>query len=133
MEMGERSIQWSYDECMPEQRPKYGALNYKGLGAGASPRFGSSFFRLKSHVIKRTTFCCPDSFFDPQNFGTYQYLKPLIELANAGMEDELDSYIEAQIHGEIDINNDIEAIVLDPSYFGTDIENQALQLSFELQ
>ncbi len=114
-----------YDTCDPRQRPKYGALNYKNFEVGASSRFGSSFFRLKPHMIKRTTFCYPDSFFEPEHFASHQHLASLIEVADVDSLDELDSYIEAQIHGEIDLKNDIEAIVLDPAYQGTDIEFQA--------
>ncbi|MCC3376180.1 DUF3626 domain-containing protein [Cohnella sp. REN36] len=32
----------------------------------------------------------------------------------------LDDYIEAQVHGEIDLASDVEALVADPSYRGTD-------------
>ncbi|MGE6258292.1 DUF3626 domain-containing protein [Heyndrickxia sporothermodurans] len=35
----------------------------------------------------------------------------------------LDDYIEAQIHGNIDLSNDIEAIIADSSYKKTEIEN----------
>jgi hypothetical protein len=123
----------TYDKCPPSKRPKYGALNYKKLSTGASPRFGSSYFRLKSHVIKRTTFCYPDSFFEPKNFGTYEFIGSLIELASTKLEDELDCYIEAQIHGILNLPNDVDAIVLDPAYLDTDVEAQARRLPVEVQ
>ena len=35
----------------------------------------------------------------------------------------LDGYIEAQVHGGVDLGSDVEAIVLDPSFAGTDTES----------
>ena len=34
----------------------------------------------------------------------------------------LDHYIEAQIHGEISLQNDVECLIADPSFIGTNIE-----------
>jgi hypothetical protein len=45
-------------------------------------------------VLDRTTFCYPDSVFDPVHFGTAQRFA-LIELAGANDRDPLDNYIEA--------------------------------------
>lgn len=53
----------------------------------------------------------------------------LIEIARNDDKDFLDSYIEAQVHGLIKISRDIEALVLDPSYKGTDVESLASQLT----
>lgn len=121
-----------YDNCSPRQRPKYGALNYKRYEYGAAPRFGSAFFRLKPHVIERTTFCYPDSFFEPSDFATSGHLARLIELASSDTQDELDDYIEAHIHGELNLYRDVDAIVLDPCYAGSAIEEQARELPLEL-
>lgn len=122
-----------YDDCKPKERPKYGALNYRQLETGASPRFGSAFFRLKPHVLQRTTFCYPDSVFEPENFATADYLSPLIALADADDIDPLDAYIEAQIHGPLDLNQDVAALVLDPAFRGTEIELQARKLPVALE
>ena len=54
-----------YDEREPSERPKYGSLNFSADPYGASPRFGSSYFRLAEHTLDRTTFCFPDSVFEP--------------------------------------------------------------------
>ena len=51
----------AYDQAPPEQRPKYGALNYRRRPAGGSVRFGSSHLRLARRVLSRVTFCYPDS------------------------------------------------------------------------
>ena len=35
----------------------------------------------------------------------------------------LDGYVEAQVHGGIDLTVDVQAVVLDPSFVGTDVEH----------
>lgn len=127
-----QAFKGAYDHCEPVVRPKYGALNYKKLGAGGSPRFGSSFFKLKPELLDRITFCYPESFFGPQGYGAGSHVGHLIALADADERDFLDHYIEAHIHGSIEIQNDIEALVLDPSYKGTDVEQLAREMPFEL-
>jgi hypothetical protein len=118
----------TYDHCAPQQRPKYGALNFGRETMGASPRFGSACFRLKPHVLERATFCYPDSHLNPKDFTTYEHVVGLIELARLGELDVLDNYVEAHIHGLVDLNNDVEAVVLDPAYRGSVIEDQAKTL-----
>ena len=117
----------AYDNVAPAERPKYGSLNYKNDMYGGSPRFGSAYVRLKPALVNRSTFCYPDSVFEPEAFGTAQHMS-LVELAKADDKDILDDYIEAQIHGDIVVNKDIEAIVLDPSYRATDVEKLASKL-----
>ena len=46
-------------------------------------------------------------------------LSALIALAEADDKDALDDYIEAQVHGPVDLDGDVEALVLDPCYRGT--------------
>jgi hypothetical protein len=115
-----------YDQAEPALRPKYGALNYRRWGTGGSPRFGSCHLRLREHVLERTTFCYPDSHLDPQHFGV-QAKMGLIELANLNPNglDVLDDYVEAHVHGPVSIKADVEAIVLDPCFRGTAIEDAA--------
>lgn len=122
-----------YDQSIPSQRPKYGALNYKNFEYGAAPRFGSSYFRLKPEVLERTTFCYPDSFFEPDHFASHEYMEALINLAQTDDVDDLDAYIEAQIHGELLLLNDVDAIVLDPIYKGTEVEQQAFELGVDVE
>ncbi|CAM3970321.1 DUF3626 domain-containing protein [Vibrio neonatus] len=116
----------AYDEAPNSLRPKYGALNFRNYATGASPRFGSSYFQLKAHVLERTTFCYPDSFFAPEDFAIFSKVKTLIEKATSSSADLLDDYIEAHIHGTISVKDDIECIVLDPIYSETQIAEQAL-------
>ncbi|MET8758463.1 DUF3626 domain-containing protein [Lentzea sp. NPDC004782] len=109
----------AYDHAAPADRPKYGALDHRRLGHGGAPRFGSAHLRLKEHVLDRTTFCYPDSVFDPVHFGTAQRMA-LMELADADDRDPLDNYIEAHVHGPVTLD-DVEAVVLDPSFPDVDL------------
>lgn len=59
-----------YDDAPVGERPKYGALNHRQRNVGASLRFGSAHLRLVEDVLDRTTFCFPDSAFDPHHLGT---------------------------------------------------------------
>ncbi|WP_434453102.1 DUF3626 domain-containing protein [Lentzea sp. E54] len=109
----------AYDHAPPADRPKYGALNHRRRPHGGAPRFGSAHVRLKEEVLDRTTFCYPDSVFDPVDFGTAQRFA-LIDLADADDRDALDDYIEAHVHGPVTLD-DVEAVVLDPSFPGVDL------------
>jgi len=46
---------------------------------------------------------------------------------NAGL-DPIDDHIEAQVHGPVRVDSDVEALVLDPSYRGTEVEVLARRL-----
>ena len=127
-----RIFSTAYDNTEPGERPKYGSLNYKSSQYGGSPRFGSAYLRLKQDVLNRTTFCYPDSVFEPKAFGTAQHMV-LIELAQADNKDLLDDYVEAQVHGELSLTCDVEALVLDPSYKDTTIEEMADKLDCKIE
>ncbi|WP_033337541.1 DUF3626 domain-containing protein [Catenuloplanes japonicus] len=114
-----------YDDAGPEHRPVYGSLNHLGSPAGGSPRFGSSHFRLAPHVLERVTFCYPDSFAAPSDFGVRDRMA-LVELVAAA--DPLDAYVEAHVHGPVLLDRDVDALVLDPSYAGTPVETSARAL-----
>jgi hypothetical protein len=126
----------AYDDAPACERPKYGALNHRRRRIGGAPRFGSAHLRLNEPVLDRTTFCFPDSVLQPKDLGTADRFD-LIRLANAfdavprSESDErvvagaLDDYIEAHVHGVVRIDRDVEALVLDPSYRDTVIEEQA--------
>jgi hypothetical protein len=118
----------AYDDTPPSARPKYGALNFRIRPTGGSPRFGSAFLRLAEQTLDRTTFCFPDSVFEPKHFGVASRMS-LTSIAQAADCDLLDDYIEAQIHGPLRLAQDVEAIVLDPCYQGTEIERLASNLS----
>ncbi|MEV4940643.1 DUF3626 domain-containing protein [Streptomyces zaomyceticus] len=117
----------AYDEAPADSRPVYGALDHRGRRSGAAPRFGSAHLRLTAATLERATFCCPDSFLEPTDFGTASRM-PLIALAEADDKDPIDDYIEAQIHGPVLVGRDVEALVLDPSHRGTEVETAARRL-----
>ena len=118
----------AYDEVHGAERPKYGALNPRGRSVGGAPRFGSAHLRLASHALERTTFCYPDSVFEPRHLGTAAHLD-LVERADAdaaeGSLDPLDHYVEAHVHGLVDLAEHVEAVVLDPCFHGTRVEDAA--------
>lgn len=118
-----------YDDASAADRPVYGAWNRHDDPYGASPRFGSAYLRLRPDVADRATFCWPDSVFDPQAVGGRERLEELCRLADAGildpsvrpdsaahlpLDDPLNDYVEAHVHGGLLILRDVEALVLDP-------------------
>ncbi|TLS40861.1 DUF3626 domain-containing protein [Streptomyces montanus] len=114
----------AYDAAAAHERPVYGALNFRRQVVGAAPRFGSAHFRLTGDVLRRATFCYPDSSVDPTAFGVADGMS-LIPLAEEDDRDALDDYIEAQVHGRVVLDRDAEALVLDPCYRGTPVEAAA--------
>ncbi|MFC5079731.1 hypothetical protein VTH8203_03351 [Vibrio thalassae] len=123
----------AYDLAPMRHRPKYGAVNFRHYSEGAAPRFGSAFFTLKPHVLKRTTYCYPDSFFEPDDFAVTETLTTLIDKARLSSTDRLDDYIEAHIHGTLSLKDDVECVVLDPIFRATVIEQYALELGVPIQ
>eukprot|EP01031_Cornospumella_fuschlensis_P025698 gene25698-31033_t len=146
----------SYDDAPDCERPVYGALNYLNKPVGGAPRFGSAHFRLRAHVLSRTTFCYPDSYYEPTDFalwGSAVYdrdnsdddlessddcrlsdsckqliAKALDDYSTGSTRDPLDDYIEAHVHGAVLISRDVEALVLDPCFRGTYVEEIAKRL-----
>jgi hypothetical protein len=118
----------AYDDGPPASRPKYGSLNFRRRRVGGSPRFGSAHLRLTAEALARATFCYPDSVCEPEHFGIAARLSSLVKLAEADDADPLDDYIEAHVHGPIDIAADAEALVLDPCYRATPVEDLARRL-----
>ncbi len=142
----------AYDDIDPAsgEHPVYGAWDLMVDDHGGSPRFGSCFLVLRSHVRERTTMCVGDTHAGPPDVGTFDepwsILAGLAEQAAAGnllnrrldtdsvlailggqdvgrsASRDLDGYVEAQIHGGVDLAEDVEAIVLDPSFRGSDVE-----------
>ncbi len=117
----------AYDEAAADERPVYGALNFRRQVVGAAPRFGSAHFRLRAGAVARATFCYPDSAAEPADFGVAAGMS-LIALAEADEQDALNDYIEAHVHGGVDLARDVEALVLDACYRGTPVETAARRL-----
>ncbi len=117
----------AYDHCPATERPKYGALNHRQRAVGGSPRFGSAHFRLTGDTLTRTTFCYPDSTFEPTHLAVATRMA-LVAVAEADDPDLLDDYIEAHVHGPVAFDRDVEALVLDPSHRDTRTEQAARRL-----
>ncbi|WP_224278353.1 DUF3626 domain-containing protein [Nocardioides lacusdianchii] len=122
----------AYDDAPAAQRPKYGALNHRRRPIGGAPRFGSSHLRLKESVLDRSTFCFPDSTFDPTAMGTAERFD-LIQLADGQGHGVLDDYVEAHVHGTVRLDTDVEALVLDPCFRGTEVADQAHTLGVPVE
>ena len=134
----------AYDDAPNGERPKYGALDHRQRGMGGAPRFGSAHLRLTAAVLDRSTFCFPDSVFEPTALATADRfgLFPLVERFEArALTDELeateggllDDYVEAHVHGPVDLATDVEALVLDPCFRGSPIEDQARALGVPVE
>ena len=128
-----RMFAGAYDDGPTVARPKYGSLNFRRRLVGGSPRFGSAYLRLAAHTLARTTFCYPDSVFEPEHFGVASRLSTLVALAIADGKDPLDDYIEAQVHGIVDLTRDAEALVLDPCYRSTPTDSAARRLGCPIE
>jgi hypothetical protein len=145
-------------------RPVYGALDLFGDPYGGSPRFGSSFIVLEPTCLTRATFCMGDSHLGPTDVGTIDQMTSVLagvveecvegdgfgrNLTVAGLlptlgrrregspsARELDRYVEAQVHGPVDLATDVAAIHLDPSFQGTqvfrDLQIAARRYGFDL-
>ncbi|MFG2657584.1 DUF3626 domain-containing protein [Streptomyces sp. NPDC048425] len=124
-----RIFDGSYDDAPAQERPVYGALNFRRKAVGGAPRFGSAHFRLTARTVARTTFCYPDSFLEPSDFGVADRMGLIdLALADTDSRDDLDDYIEAQVHGPVRLNCHVEAVVLDPCYRDSPVEAAALRL-----
>ncbi|MGZ0145698.1 DUF3626 domain-containing protein [Kribbella sp. WER1] len=122
-----------YDELPGVARPVYGVWNRREDVYGGAIRFGSSYLRLKAEVVERATFCFPDSAREPRDYGDRGVLPRLCGLADAASADELDDYVEAHVHGPVAFADDVEAVVLDPSFIGTPVEAAARELGCPLE
>ncbi len=128
----QRMFGGAYDAVPAQHRPVYGGLNSRRKPVGAAPRFGSAHLRLTASTLSRATFCYPDSHLEPTMFGVAERMS-LVDLAHADQRDELDDYVEAQVHGAVRLDRDVEALVLDSCYRGTDVESAARRLPCRLE
>ncbi len=117
-----------YDDAPASARPVYGAWNHRRDPYGGAVRFGSAYVRLRPEATQRSTFCFPDSSRDPAGIGGPGALPRLIALADAADVDDLDSSVEAHVHGGVSLAADVEAIVLDPCFAGSEVEESAHRL-----
>ncbi|MEZ4449433.1 MAG: DUF3626 domain-containing protein [Nannocystaceae bacterium] len=127
----------------PGERPRYGGLDLLAFADGACPRFGSCYLVLRREVLARTTFCLGDSNHGPRWVGTIDAIEPVLAAriaslgpsATAAMRAALvgartpgrgavgralDDYVEAQVHGDLELRCDVEAMVVDPSLLASE-------------
>lgn len=77
-------------------------------------------------MLERSTFCFPDSVFEPEHVGGPEALPELCARADQATElDHLDEAVEAQVHGPVLLQRDVEAIVLDPCFTGSPVAEAA--------
>lgn len=84
---------------------------------------------MNAAVPRRATFCYPDSHLAPAAVGVAQRAAAVLGVASGARpgSDPLDEYIEAQVHGPIRFDVDVETLVLDPCFRGTIVETTARQ------
>lgn len=118
----------AYDDAEPDARPVYGAVEHRGRECGGAIRFGSCWLELGRDAWDRVTLCWPDSVTEPDRFGTPAAAGGLLAMADAAAADPLDDYVEAQLHGGLEVARDVARLVLDPSFRGTEVERAAAEL-----
>ena len=122
----QRMFGGAYDQADPASRPVYGALDLDGDPYSPAPRFGSAHLRLRPETLARSTFAYPDSTFGPEFFGVADRMGLIAEYrrneransdrGSAWCRDPFDHYIEAHVHGGVKVPEDVEALVIDPSF-----------------
>jgi hypothetical protein len=110
------------------RQPYEEALEQVAAVSDGDPGDRSWRVRLTADTLARATFCYPDSASEPAHFGIATRISSLVKLAAADDRDTLDDYIEAHVHGPIDIATDVEALVLDPCYLASAVEEAATRL-----
>jgi hypothetical protein len=122
-----------YDKEPASARPVYGALTIAEDPYGPAPRFGSAYLLLRRPVVDRSTFAYPDSTFNPTTYGTARRMALAALLNDHPRGDPLDRYVEAHVHGGVSISEDVEALILDPCFEGTELVSAALAAGLEVR
>lgn len=121
-----------YDKSEAFERVKYGAINiFNEPGIRACSGYGESFFELKDEVKDRVTFVYGDSSAQMLHICTFKYCEQLLihpgdvhfkAIVNYAINDfhqvnQHLTYIEAQIHGPVRLNTDIDKFCIKQSVF----------------
>lgn len=138
------------EEINPLFRPRYAAINFKNHPFGSAPRndYGLSHMVLKDPLKAGTTFTFGDSFnmeggpFTISEAGVGAMIGLLAEKQKGGMAKDVDeveykpdhTYLDAQIHQDIDLRRDVEKIVVSKVELGLfDLTEQTIsKLLFKL-
>ena len=114
-----------YKDCDIKERPKYGSINIieNIEGDKLCKMYGNICLKYKDEIKNRTTFTFGDSFYKMMYICTYDNLdhllyhfdihtiKIIIDIINGNHDNKnISQYIEAQIHGDVNIMCDIESI-----------------------
>lgn len=121
-----------YDNIEPSYRVKYGSINIKNLieGDDNTSSYGNITIFYKNEIKNRCTFTYGNSEETMMYICTYEYfahllfhmpiedIKLIIEIIeNNKSIKKMRTYIEVQIHGIINILNDVEKITIPHTYF----------------
>lgn len=127
-----------YDSVSGFERVKYGALNMTNdsCGVKCAYLYGDSYFVMKKEVKERTSFTYGDSAAKEMHMCSFDdciqmlyyideyLLKNLIKLATDKInkvEPHMGIYIEIQIHGPVELNDDIALLVVNDRHKNTPI------------
>lgn len=124
---------YQLDNVRRTDRPKYGSLGPAQGPFGGWPRFGSCHLVLAPAVLDRATVSLGDSIYGPRWLGL---ACDVGDAARAGdltgraqpSDPTLDGVFELQIHGPVRLRQDATALVIDPSFQGTKLENVLVEI-----
>ncbi len=145
-----RTFAGTYNRAIPQERPRYGALNFLAAREGGAAVYGPAVLTLRPEVKERTTYHTRDSRFtnmeDAGGAGVMagclarrsdEDLQQLLKVANGQLSSGVygrdnhpeaftgSNYIEAHIHGEINLAQDLAGVSLHERYRGTPVGNDA--------
>lgn len=142
-----------YDKSKGYEKVKYGVLNITNNPEGTKScyTYGDSYLVLKSEIKKRTTFVHGDSSRQDLHIVTFSYPVPILNFldncnnfkskkGNRELTDVIDVatgrkqfteshkyYIEAQIHGPVHLNTDIDVLMVNKRHKGDDYMLELLE------
>ena len=146
----------AYRHAPDRERPGYGTLNLFAHPDGGSVGFGSCHLVLRREVNRRTTFCVGDSHEEPDVFGVGDDLVSIVEhlvteadgrgvVLGRPMDLDalldgldavsgptgrvIDGYVEAQVHGGIEIGEDVAEVVADDCFTRGPVGEVLVQLA----
>lgn len=123
----------AYLNSEPHERPKYGSVNFRNdfFGDPLCKCYGDITIIYDESIKYRTSFIYGDSFGMMKYICTYDHLKhilfhipisdinKMISIIDHGTECTLTSYIEAQIHGKVDLGRDVQRIIIPEAVYKT--------------
>jgi len=135
-------VQWEdnlfqriYHDAQPFERVKYGTINMTNdpNGVNACYGYGDSYLLLKDHMRQITTFVFGDSAQQDIHMATFQHFNSILYYINDKLLDDVvkiasgevshmsaincTPYIEAQIHGAIRFDRDVEGLYVNKKYY----------------